>query len=166
MIKVKIVKPHLKASDLNFIPRTVGSAAIDLRVFLPNDMTEEEYDRVEWTDGVGTVYLEPGEQFRFHTGIAVEIPSDTAILLLPRSGLGNEGLHMANQTGLVDSDYRGELKVTLVNNSKTRKRFTITEGDRVIQLLHIPIIPPRIMLVDELSETGRGKGGFGHTGTK
>ena len=100
------------------------------------------------------------------TGLAVE-PSrnDVALLLYPRSGLSvKQGLVLANNVAVIDSDYRGELKIPLRNYSNNY--VTIYDKDRVAQLIVTPVLFPEIMITDELSDTKRGSGGFGSTGVK
>lgn len=100
------------------------------------------------------------------TGLAVE-PSrnDVALLLYPRSGLSvKQGLVLANNVAVIDSDYRGELKIPLRNYSNDY--VTIYDKDRVAQLIVTPVLFPEIMITDELSDTERGAGGFGSTGVK
>ncbi len=105
-------------------------------------------------------YPEPPE---FHPlGFSLEIPKGRAVLLLPRSGVGIEhGLYLRNTTGLIDSDYRGELKAAFGCHDGY---FNWVAGDRLLQMILIPVETPELIEVDELSETERGDGGFGHTG--
>ncbi len=101
------------------------------------------------------------------TGIAIEIPDGYAGLVCARSGLASrQGLAPANKVGVIDSDYRGELIVALHNHSDTCSM--IQPGDRIAQLLIVPILSPEFVFVqkDEISGTDRGSGGFGSTGTK
>jgi dUTP pyrophosphatase len=97
------------------------------------------------------------------TGLALEIPEDWTGLVFPRSGLGTKhGIILANGTGVIDPDYRGELIVQLFNRSNTP--YEVRSGDRVAQLVLVPRYTPEIELVEVLSETERNTGGFGSTG--
>ena len=109
--------------------------------------------------------IEPGERAPVPTGIAIEIAMPgVAGFLYSRSGLGaKHGLTVAQGVGVIDPDYRGEIVVWLLNTSKTSK--TITRHERIAQLVLAPVITPIITPVDDLGETTRGDGGFGHTGT-
>ncbi|UDY34053.1 dUTP diphosphatase [Dermatobacter hominis] len=98
------------------------------------------------------------------TGIAVAIPRGYAGFIQPRSGLAlKHGVTVLNTPGLIDADYRGELKVLLVNTDPT-EAFTVTRGERVAQLVVQAVEHVRFLEVDELDATDRGEGGFGHTG--
>ena len=100
-----------------------------------------------------------------HTGLAMEIPSGYAGLIYPRSGLASKrGLAPANKVGVVDPDYRGEFMIALHNHSHLEQ--TIEPAERVAQLVITPFITADFNLTDSLSETVRGEGGFGSTGTK
>lgn len=105
-----------------------------------------------------------GETQLIPTGIAIYIknPYLTAVVL-PRSGLGHKhGLVLGNLVGLIDADYQGELKVSCWNRSD--ETYTIAPGDRIAQLVFLPIIRAQFTVVDEFDQTGRGTGGFGHSG--
>lgn len=107
--------------------------------------------------------IDPGESVVFSTGIAFEIPEGYALMVYSRSGHGfKQGLRLANCVGVIDSDYRGELKVKIHNDSQ--KTYFAHAYERIAQAMLIEV--PRIELdvVDELSETERGEGGFGSTG--
>ena len=109
--------------------------------------------------------IKPGERMLVPTGLAMEIPQGFEIQVRPRSGLSYKtGLMVVNSPGTIDSDYRGELKVILGNLGKQDE--VIEHGDRVAQLLLAPVIQARFVIVDELSNTERGAGGFGSTGKK
>ncbi len=98
------------------------------------------------------------------TGISLEIPDGFAGLVVPRSGLAAQsGITCLNAPGIIDSGYRGEIKVILYN-SDTTDSFVVNEGDRIAQLLVVAVPQMSFTLVEELSETVRGTGGFGHTG--
>ena len=108
--------------------------------------------------------LEPGERASVGTGIALEIPPGHAGLVLPRSGLAaNHGIALVNSPGLIDSGYRGEVRILLVNTDRDR-RFQIGTGDRIAQLVVTPIASAEPIEATQLAETGRGDGGFGSTG--
>lgn len=128
---------------------TDGSAGLDLRAMLK-----------------GSCYqLAPGEVKLIDTGIFLNIADDNlAAVILPRSGLGHkEGIILGNSVGLIDSDYQGEIKVSLWNRSK--KTFEIKKFDRIAQMVFIPVVKPIFNIVDEFSiKTQRGSGGFGSTG--
>lgn len=106
----------------------------------------------------------PGERALVPTGLAVAIPDGYAGLVLPRSGLASkQGLTLANAPGLIDSGYRGEIMIAVVNLDP-REKVEIKKGDRIAQLLIVPHATVQPVEVDELPESGRGEGGFGSTG--
>lgn len=109
------------------------------------------------------VTIQPGEVFWVPTGIALEVPVGCAGLVYARSSLGaKRGLAPANKVGVVDSDYRGEVRVVLLNHSKQPQ--TIQPGERVAQFVITPVLTPSYVEAEELAETDRGIGGFGSTG--
>lgn len=112
----------------------------------------------------GGVKINPGEIVKIPTGLSVAPEyADVALCILPRSGLASkQGITVINSPGLVDSDYRGEIIVALVNHKETP--FVIQHGDRVAQLVILPIVRAEFAEVDELDVTDRGRGGFGSTG--
>lgn len=111
------------------------------------------------------ITINPGETFLIPTGIALETPIGYAALIYARSGLAlKKGLAPANKVGVVDSDYRGEVKVALHNHSNIAA--TISSGERIAQLVITPYLTGIFNEVDQLSDTVRGEGGFGSTGTK
>ena len=126
---------------------TPGSAAMDLRACLD-----------------GPVTLQAGARAVIPTGLAMALPSaDYVALVFARSGLGiKKGVCLSNGVGVIDSDYRGEIAVGLVNLSG--KDYTVQPGDRIAQLMVVPVVQPTVTLVDELDETDRGSGGLGSTG--
>ena len=126
---------------------TEGSAGMDLRACL---------DR--------SVEIMPGETTMLPTGIAIYIENpDYAAVILPRSGLGHKhGIVLGNLVGLIDSDYQGELMISCWNRGA--ESFTIAPGDRVAQLVLIPVVQSKFTIVDEFSVTQRGTGGFGSSG--
>jgi len=108
--------------------------------------------------------LEPGERAAVRTGIAVEIPPGHAGLVLPRSGTAaRHGIALVNAPGLIDSGYRGELKVLLLNTDR-RETFAIEPGDRIAQLLLVRVETPEVEEVAALTASARGEGGFGSSG--
>ena len=110
-----------------------------------------------------TVTIQPGEVFWVPTGIALEVPKGCAGLVYARSSMGaKRGLAPANKVGVVDSDYRGEIRVVLLNHSKQPQ--TLQPGERVAQFVIAPVLTPAYEEVTELSDTDRGAGGFGSTG--
>ena len=126
---------------------TAGSAGMDLSACLDND-----------------VIIAPGEIKLIPTGLAAAPDTDQcALLIYPRSGLASKhGISLANCVDVVDSDYRGEIKIPLINNS--HESFTVTNGMRIAQMIMTPVIIPRIEAADSLDETQRSSGGFGSTG--
>ena len=113
----------------------------------------------------GDVIIAPGETKMIHTGIAIELPENTVALVYARSGLASKrGLAPANKVGVVDCDYRGELMVALHNHSSESQ--TVEKGERVAQMVITPYFTAEFAEAPELSETVRGSGGFGSTGTK
>lgn len=146
-VKVKVKKlPHY--GDLPDLKQaTLGSSGIDLFAAL---------DEKICLNNMGARHLVP-------TGIALELPVGFEAQVRPRSGLAaKEGVTVLNTPGTIDSDYRGEIKVILINNST--KRFFVEPGMRIAQLVVKPVVVPVIEYVDELSMTDRGEGGFGSTG--
>ena len=109
------------------------------------------------------VTIAPGEVYWVPTGIALEVPKGCAGLVYARSSMGaKRGLAPANKVGVIDSDYRGEIKVVLLNHGKVPQ--TVEHGERVAQFLITPVLTPQYEEVEELTDTDRGTGGFGSTG--
>jgi dUTP diphosphatase len=109
-------------------------------------------------------HIGPGERWGVGTGVAVEIPAGHAGLVLPRSGLARDhGISLVNAPGLIDSGYRGELRVLLLNNDPA-DIFRIAPGDRIAQLLLVPIAIAAAVEAPALAESARGEGGFGSSG--
>lgn len=130
---------------------------------LPQRQTEGAagYDLCACLDA--PVTLQPGEGYPFPTGLAAEIPQGYAGMVFCRSGLGvKHGISLPNCVGVIDSDYRGELVVPLRNFGDGT--YTIQPGERIAQLVIMPVLLPEIVEVEELSQTQRGQGGFGSTG--
>lgn len=107
--------------------------------------------------------IEPGEIVMISTGFAVAIPKGFEIQVRPRSGLSTKhGVTLINSPGTIDSDYRGEVKVPLINHGK--RPYTVMRGARIAQMILAPVARATCIEVDELESTDRGTGGFGHTG--
>ena len=130
---------------------TEGSAAVDLRAAIEED---------------APVTIAPGARAMIPTGIAISPESrDVVAVIAARSGLAvKSGICLANGIGVVDSDYRGEISVGLLNTSD--KDFTVCRGDRIAQLMFMPVLQAGLIATDALDETARGAGGFGSTGVK
>jgi len=126
---------------------TAGSAGLDLPACLD-----------------GPLAVPPGARIKIPTGIAIEIPCRHIVgLIFPRSGLAaKHGISLANAVGVIDSDYKGEIIVAIHNQSDME--YTITPGERIAQLVFLPVYEAVLEPVEELEETGRGAGGFGSTG--
>ena len=126
---------------------TGGSAGLDLRACIDNSIT-----------------IFGGETHLIPTGLAVHISDPSlAAVLLPRSGLGHKhGIVLGNLTGLIDSDYQGQIFVSCWNRGK--ESYTINAGDRIAQMVFIPVAQVQFELVEEFEDSHRGEGGFGHTG--
>jgi dUTP pyrophosphatase len=111
-------------------------------------------------------HIGPGERWSVGTGVGVEIPEGHAGLVLPRSGLARDhGIALVNSPGLIDSGYRGELRVLLLNTDPA-ETFRVEPGDRIAQLLLTPIATPEPVEADELTESVRGRSGFGSSGRR
>ena len=135
----------------------------DREIPLPQYMTEHSsgMDLYAAIDEEAT--LEPGERKLIPTGIALSIPKGYEGQVRPRSGLAlRNGVTLVNTPGTIDADYRGEVGVLLINFG--RQQFTVRRGDRIAQLVIAPVTQAAIELVDELDDTPRSAGGFGHTG--
>lgn len=127
---------------------TIGSAGLDLRAMLQEPMQ-----------------LQPGETQLLPTGLAIHIADPgLAAMILPRSGMGHKhGIVLGNLVGLIDSDYQGQLMVSCWNRSSSA--FTINPGERIAQLVLVPVLQAKFEIVDEFDDSQRGAGGFGHTGS-
>ncbi|MCK5872861.1 MAG: dUTP diphosphatase [Methylococcales bacterium] len=147
-IQLKVLDPRLGQEIPLPSYATDGSAGIDLRACLESDLT-----------------LQPGETALIPTGLAIHIADNQlAAVLLPRSGLGHKhGIVLGNLVGLIDSDYQGQLFVSCWNRGQTT--YTIEVGDRIAQLVFLPVVQAEFNVVDEFDESFRGEGGFGHSGT-
>lgn len=126
---------------------TDGSAGLDLRAVLDAPLT-----------------ISPGETQLIPTGIAIHIDDPgMAAVILPRSGLGHKhGIVLGNLVGLIDSDYQGQLFISCWNRSS--ESFTIESGDRIAQLVFVPVVQAAFEVVENFSDSHRAEGGFGHTG--
>ena len=110
------------------------------------------------------VRLEPGERALVGTGVRIALPEDYAAFVVPRSGLAaKHGITIVNAPGTVDAGYRGEIKVSLLNTDRTAA-YDVSIGDRIAQLIVMPVPRVRFIPVDELPDSARGAGGFGSTG--
>lgn len=114
--------------------------------------------------GETAMVLEPGQRALIPTGFCMALPAGYEAQIRPRSGLAfKHGITCLNTPGTIDADYRGEVKVLLINHGADA--FTINHGERIAQMVIAPIVQPEFKVVSELSETARGAGGFGSTGT-
>jgi len=126
---------------------TQGAAGMDLRACMEAGLT-----------------IAPGETVLIPTGVAIHIEDPSlAAVILPRSGLGHKhGIVLGNLVGLIDSDYQGQLFISCWNRGADS--FTIEVGDRIAQLVFVPVVQAALQIVDEFSQSRRAQGGFGHTG--
>ncbi len=144
MIKVLIKKLNQKAQIPAY--KTAGSSGVDLMAFTENKIS-----------------IPPNKSALIPTGLSIAIPNDTEIQIRPRSGLAaKSNLTVLNTPGTIDSDYRGELKVILFNHGD--KEFIVNNGDRIAQMVLMPILKIEFEEVENLPQTIRGLGGFGSTG--
>lgn len=146
-IDLKILDPRIGRDYPLPAYATPGSAGLDLRACLDT-----------------TLQLEPGQTVLIPTGIAIHIgDANLCATILPRSGLGHKhGIVLGNLVGLIDSDYQGPLMVSMWNRSE--HSFTIEPGDRIAQLVFMPVIQAEFNLVAGFDQSERGEGGFGHSG--
>lgn len=113
----------------------------------------------------GDVTLQPGERALINTGLHIELPAGYECQVRPRSGLAlRHGISIVNSPGTIDADYRGEIGVILINHGN--EPFTVSTGERICQIVIKEYVPVAWHQVDELDESRRGEGGFGHTGTR
>lgn len=137
-----------KLSPMAILPTygSAGAAAADLYACLETSVT-----------------IDPGQTVFIPTGLSMEIPTGCAGLIYARSSMGaKRGLAPANKVGVIDSDYRGEIKVVLFNHSSVAQ--TVEPGERIAQMIITPVLTPAYEEVEALSDTDRGTGGFGSTG--
>ena len=146
-LQAKVLDPRLGSEFPLPAYATEGSAGLDLRAMLKEALT-----------------LQPGETQLIPTGLAIHIADPSlAALILPRSGLGHKhGIVLGNLVGLIDSDYQGELMVSCWNRGQ--QAFTIEIGERLAQLVLVPVVQAKFELVDSFDSSERGAGGFGHSG--
>ena len=146
-LQVRILDPRV-GRDMD-LPRraTSGSAGLDLRACIDVPLT-----------------LEPGKSELVPTGIAIHLADPgLAAVLLPRSGLGHKhGIVLGNLVGLIDSDYQGEVKVSVWNRGE--RAYTIQPGDRIAQMVVVPVVQVDFDIVEDFDASARGAGGFGSTG--
>ena len=146
MVKILIKKTNKKVITPKY--KTDGSSGVDLSAFLEKK-----------------VVIKPNSSELIPTGLQVAIPEELEIQIRPRSGLAaKESIGVLNSPGTIDSDYRGELKIILFNHGK--EDFIINNGDRIAQMVLVPILKMEFEEVDSLPHTVRGQGGFGSTGKK
>lgn len=147
-LQAKILDPRLGRDFPLPEYATSGSAGLDLRAMLQADTT-----------------LDPGQTLLIPTGLSIHIADPgLAALVLPRSGLGHKhGIVLGNLVGLIDSDYQGELMVSCWNRGQSS--FNIAVGERIAQLMLVPVIQAQFELVSEFDDSDRGAGGFGHSGS-
>ena len=144
-IDVRILDPRLKDSPPNYA--TPGSAGLDLRACIE-----------------APVAIRPGETMLIPTGIAIHLEDPgLAAMILPRSGLGHKhGIVLGNLVGLIDSDYQGELMVSVWNRGQSA--FVLEPGERMAQYVLVPVMQVALEVVEDFETSERGAGGFGHTG--
>lgn len=146
-IQLKILDPRLNEEFALPDYATPGSAGVDLRACVDDP-----------------VNLEPGQTELIPSGLAIHIDDPSlAAIILPRSGLGHKhGIVLGNLVGLIDSDYQGQVYVSCWNRG--HDSFVINPGDRLAQMVVVPVVQARFEIVDEFVTSDRGAGGFGHTG--
>ncbi|HCM05833.1 MAG TPA: dUTP diphosphatase [Oceanospirillales bacterium] len=146
-LQVKVLDPRIGSEIPMPEYATSGSAGLDLRAALETSLT-----------------LNPGETQLIPTGLSIYLEDPSiAAMILPRSGLGHKhGIVLGNLVGLIDSDYQGELMVSCWNRGQ--QAFTIEVGERLAQLIIVPVVQAEFNLVEEFKATDRGEGGFGHSG--
>lgn len=148
-VQLKILNPKIGTDFPLPSYATLGSAGLDLRACIDAPLTV----------AANSVAMTP-------TGIAIYMQhANLAATILPRSGLGHKkGIVLGNLVGLIDSDYQGELKISCWNRSQ--EDYVIQPGDRIAQLVFLPVVKAQFELVEAFEATNRGEGGFGHTGEK
>ena len=149
VLEVKVLDPRFGDEWPMPAYATEHSAGLDLRAALD-----------------APLLLEPGETALIPSGLAIHLADPTlCAVILPRSGLGHRhGIVLGNGTGLIDADYQGPLLISTWNRG--REAFTISPGDRIAQLVVLPIVRATLQVVDTFEESARGSGGFGHTGVR
>jgi len=148
-LQVKVLDPRIGRDFPLPQYATPGSAGLDLRACL-----------------AAPLVLEPGATHLIPTGIAIHLEDPgLAAVLLPRSGLGHKhGIVLGNLVGLIDSDYQGQLMVSCWNRGANE--FVVQPGERIAQMVIVPVVQVRLEVVEDFSASGRGAGGFGHTGSR
>ena len=148
-VQVKVLDPRIGGEWPLPDYATAHSAGLDLRAALDAPLA-----------------LAPGQAVLVPSGLAIHIGDPgLCAMILPRSGLGHKhGIVLGNGTGLIDADYQGPLMVSLWNRSPTA--FTVAPGDRIAQLVLMPVVRAGLQVVDTFEESARGQGGFGHTGVR
>ncbi|HTI95392.1 MAG TPA: dUTP diphosphatase [Rudaea sp.] len=148
-VELKILDPRVGTEIPLPAPATAGSAGMDLRAALDAPLT-----------------LVPGASALIPTGIAIHVGDpDYCAVILPRSGLGHKhGIVLGNLTGLIDADYQGPLMISCWNRAQAP--YTIAPGERIAQLVFLPVARAQFRVVEEFAASQRGAGGFGHTGTR
>ena len=148
-LEVKVLDPRFGDEWPMPAYATDASAGLDLRAALD-----------------APLLLEPGDTALIPSGLAIHLADPTlCAIVLPRSGLGHRhGIVLGNGTGLIDADYQGPLMISTWNRG--REPFTIAPGDRIAQLVVLPIVRATLQVVDTFEESARGAGGFGHTGVR
>lgn len=149
VLQVKVLDPRFGAQWPLPAYATGGSAGMDLRAALEAPLE-----------------LQPGDTALVPSGLAIHIADPgLCAVVLPRSGLGHRhGIVLGNGTGLIDSDYQGPLMISVWNRG--REAFRIEPGDRIAQLVLLPVVQATLQVVDTFGESARGEGGFGHTGVR
>ena len=144
MIKVQIKKLDPKAKIPEY--KTEGASGVDIMALLENKIT-----------------LDPGESKIIPTSLSIAFPDDLEVQIRPRSGLAaKSNVSVLNTPGTIDSDYRGEIKIILINHSN--EKFEVKNGDRIAQMVLMPVLKFKFEEVSKLDDTIRGSGGFGSTG--
>lgn len=148
-LKVRILDPRIGTEFPLPAYATAGSAGLDLRACLGAPLT-----------------LPPGKAELIPTGLAIHLDDPgLAAVILPRSGLGHKhGVVLGNLVGLIDSDYQGQLMVSCWNRSASE--FVVQPGERIAQMIIVPVVQVRLDVVEDFAQSARGAGGFGHTGTR
>jgi len=147
VIELKILDPRLGTEFPLPEYATQGSAGVDLRACID-----------------APLMVEPGQTVLIPTGMAIHVGDPSlAAVLLPRSGLGHKhGIVLGNLVGLIDSDYQGQVMVSCWNRGA--ESFTVEPGERIAQMVLVPVVQARFEVVDEFQQSDRGGGGFGHSG--
>jgi dUTP pyrophosphatase len=149
LLKVRILDKRIGTEFPLPAYATAGSAGLDLRAVLDAPLV-----------------LAPGKAELLPTGLAIHIDDPgLAAVILPRSGLGHKhGIVLGNLVGLIDSDYQGQLMVSCWNRGATE--FTVQPGERIAQMVIVPVVQVQLQIVEDFAASARGAGGFGHTGTR